>query len=154
MEWKIEVGYKPTATDALGEGIKKDIEDLRISGVEYIKTIQQYMIEGELSESDIKIIGENLLTDKVTQVYEYNRPLFVQDDTGAWIVEVRYKHGVTDAVGDSTVKGIKDLGIKGVNSAKTGKKYIIKGKLSQDNIETICKRLLANEVIQNYIISR
>lgn len=154
MKWKIEIGYKPTATDAMGDGIKKDIEDLGISGVSYVKTRKLYMIDGELSEEDIKNICENLLTDSVTQFYEYKGSDHHIDDTGSWIVEVAYKPGVTDAVGDSTVKGIRDMGIQGVISAKTGQKYIIKGSLSESDIEIICKRLLANDVIQNYIYEK
>lgn len=154
MKWKIEVGYKPTATDAMGDGIKKDIEDLGINGVSYVKTRKLYMIDGELSEEDIKNICENLLTDSVTQFYEYKGSDHHVEDTGSWIVEVVYKPGVTDAVGDSTVKGIRDMGIQGVNSAKTGQKYIIKGSLSENDIEIICKRLLANDVIQNYIYEK
>jgi len=150
MQWKIEVGYKPTATDAMGEGIKKDIEDLGISGVDSVKIMQLYMIDGDLSEPDVESICENLLTDRITQVYAHKGSLVSQDDAGAWVVEVTYKHGVTDAVGDSTVKGIKDLGISGVNSAKTGQKYIVKGSLSEGDIKAICRRLLANDVIQNY----
>lgn len=150
MDWKIEVGYKPTATDAMGEGIKKDIEDLGISGVDYVKTMQVYMIDGDISESDVEMICENLLTDRITQAYEYKDSLVGQDDAGAWVVEVTYKPGVTDPVGDSAVKGIRDLGISGVSSAKTGRKYIIKGSLSEKDIEVICKRLLANDVIQDY----
>ena len=148
MQWKIEVGYKPTATDAMGEGIKKDIEDLGITGVDYVKTLQLYMIEGDLSEPDVKSICENLLTDRITQDFEYRGSLVRGDDSGAWLVEVTYKTGVTDPVGDSTVKGIKDLGISGVSSARTGRKYIIKGSLTKSDIELICKRLLANDVIQ------
>ena len=151
MKWKIEVGYKPTATDAMGEGIKKDIEDLGVSGVDRVRTMHLYMIDGDLSESDVRSICENLLTDRITQVYAHKGSLVGQSDAGAWVVEVTYKHGVTDPVGDSTVKGIKDLGISGVESAKTGQKYIIKGTLSEDDIEMICKRLLANDVIQSYI---
>ena len=150
MNWKIEVGYKPTATDAMGEGIKKDIEDLGISGVEYVKTMQLYMIDGDLPESDVRSICENLLTDRITQCYEYKGSLLEQNDAGAWVAEVTYKPGVTDPVGDSTVKGIKDLGICAVKSAKTGQKYVIKGSLTEDDIDMICKRLLANDVIQNY----
>lgn len=153
MQWKIEVSYKPNATDSMGQGIKKDIEDLGITGVDDVKTIQVYIIEGEFSESDIKRICDDLLTDRVTQTYEYKNPLFFQNVTKAWIVEVRYKHGVTDAVGDSVVKGIKDLGIDNVISAKTGRKYIIDGSLSQNDVEVICKRLLANDVIQTYTVS-
>lgn len=154
MQWKIEVGYKPTATDAMGEGIKKDIEDLGISGVDDVKTMQLYIVEGDLSESDIKSVCENLLTDRITQVYDYDGSLIDHEDSGAWVVEVTYKHGVTDTVGESTIKGIKDLGITGVDTARTGKKCIIKGSLDENNIETICKRLLANDVIQNYTYER
>ncbi len=154
MQWKIEVGYKPTATDAMGEGIKKDIEDLGISGVDDVKTMDIYMIDGDLSESDVESICENLLTDRITQVYAYRDSLVGQDDAGAWIAEVTYKHGVTDTVGDSAIKGIKDMGIDGAGSARTGKKYIIEGSLSEDDIEAICKRLLANDVIQNYTYER
>jgi len=150
MQYKIEVGYKPTATDAMGEGIKKDIEDLGISGVDRVKTMQLYMIDGDLSESDVKSVCENLLTDRITQLYAYKGSLVEQDDAGGWVVEVTYKHGVTDPVGDSTVKGIGDMGISGVSSAKTGQKYVMKGSLSEDDVDNICRRLLANDVIQNY----
>ena len=106
------------------------------------------MIDGELSEPDVKAICENLLTDRITQDFEYRNSLVREDDSGAWLVEVTYKTGVTDPVGDSTIKGIKDLGISAVSSARTGRKYIIKGSLTKSDIELICKRLLANDVIQ------
>ncbi|HGJ65413.1 TPA: hypothetical protein ENS27_08505 [bacterium] len=154
MQWKIEIGYKQNATDSMGEGIKKDIEDLNISGVEYVKTMQLYILEGELTEEDLENICLNLLTDSVTQYYEYKGTDHHKDDLGAWMIEVLYKHGVTDAVGDSTAKGIKDLGINKPVSAKTGKRIIIKGQLSENEIELICRRLLANEVIQNYTIKK
>ena len=150
MQSKIEIGYKANASDSMGEGIKKDIEDLGISGVDYVKTMQLYMIEGELSEADIENICQNLLTDAVTQYYEYKKSDHHKSDIGAWMVEVSYKHGVTDAVGDSTLKGIRDLGINKDVAVKTGKRVIIKGDLSESKIELICRRLLANEVIQNF----
>ncbi len=83
MQWKIEVGYKPTATDAAGGGIKKDIEDLGISGVDCVRTLQMYVIDGDISESEVKTICENLLADRITQLYEYKCSLLRQDDAGA-----------------------------------------------------------------------
>lgn len=154
MQWKIEIGYKSNATDAMGEGIKKDIEDLGISGVSYVKMTQLYILEGDLSESEIESICRNLLIDSVTQYYEYKNSDHHKDNIGSWMVEVSYKSGVTDAVGDSTVKGIKDLGINKPVSAKTGKRVIIKGNLIKDDVELICRRLLANDVIQNYTLAQ
>jgi phosphoribosylformylglycinamidine synthase len=106
-----------------------------------------------------------LLTDSITQRYSYssigkdlgtpiNNPLapFNKGDD-AWVVEVNFKPGVTDAVGDSVMKGIRDLGISGVKSARTGQKYIIKGNLTEEQIKVISRRLLANEVIHNFSCS-
>ncbi|MBD3184679.1 phosphoribosylformylglycinamidine synthase subunit PurS [Candidatus Poribacteria bacterium] len=154
MQWKIEIGYKPTATDAMGQGIEKDIEDLGISGVEHVRTMHIYIIEGEIADYDIENICENLLTDRITQVYRHKGSLVDQKDSGSWVVEVTYKPGVTDPVGESTVKGAKDLGINGIKSARTGQKYVIKGKIQEEDIDSICKRLLANDVIQNYKYSK
>ncbi|MFH1824814.1 MAG: phosphoribosylformylglycinamidine synthase subunit PurS [Candidatus Firestonebacteria bacterium] len=71
-----------------------------------------------------------------------------------WEIEVWYKTGVTDAVGDSVKKGISDLGITGVKEVKTGQVYIIKGKISKKEIEKICSGLLANSIVQYYKIKQ
>ena len=72
----------------------------------------------------------------------------------SWEVEVWYKPGVTDAVGDSVMKGIKDLGISGASSVKTGQVYIIEGKLDKKQIEKVCSGLLANGIVQFYKIKK
>ena len=69
-----------------------------------------------------------------------------------WIVEVRFKPGVTDAVGESVIKGINDLGISGISAAQTGQEYRICGRLHRRTIEIISRSLLANEVIQTFTI--
>ncbi len=74
-------------------------------------------------------------------------------ETKVWTVEVWPKKGVTDTVAESTRKGIWDMGIKGVKKVRTGKKYLLFGPLSSKEIETICQRLLANKVIQNYSVN-
>jgi len=71
-----------------------------------------------------------------------------------WEVEVWYKPGVTDAVGDSVKKGVSDLGISGVTSVKTGQVYIIEGKLDKKQVDKICSGLLANGIVQFYKIKK
>jgi len=149
MEWKVEVGYKRGITDHMAVGMKKEIEDIGVSGVDTVRISQLYIIDGDLSDCDVRYICENLLTD-ITQIYAYKGPLIECEHKDIWVVEVTYKHGVTDPVGDSVLKGIRDMGIIGAVRAKTGRKYLMSGSLSKDDIETICKRLLANDVIQNY----
>ena len=145
--WKVEVSYKPEVPDTLGQGILEDIADLGISGVDAVRTATVYWIEGTLDDQAIDRIGAELLADPITQVYTF-RP--ETDSVKCWTLEVQFKPGVTDAVGDSTVKGIKDLGIAGVTDVRTGHKYWFTGNLNAERLETIARRLLMNDVIQTF----
>lgn len=145
--WKIEVSYKPEITDPVGNEILEDIADLDIDGVETVRTATIYWIEGTLNAEHIHRIGSELLADPITQHFNLTSD---NGNTTDWTVEVQFKPGVTDAVGDSTVKGIKDIGISHVNNVRTGKKFWLNGNLNEQIIKTIAQRLLMNDVIQTF----
>ena len=67
MQYKIEVVDKPGIFDAIGQGVKKDILDLGIRSVKKAKFIQVYILEGNLSETQVIKICQELLTDRVVQ---------------------------------------------------------------------------------------
>lgn len=67
--------------------------------------------------------------------------------------DVFYKKGVTDAVADTVSFAAKDAGITADIKVSTGKRYYIKGKITKDDIELICERLLANRLVQDYYIT-
>lgn len=146
--WKVEVFYKPDVPDTIGQGIVEDIADLGISGIESVRVAAVYWIEGTLQAETIDRICSELLADPITQVYSFgNNP----DHSSSWTIEVQFKPGVTDAVGDSAVKGINDLGITNVTSVKTGHKYWLTGSLTTEIVDTIAQQLLMNDVIQTYL---
>jgi phosphoribosylformylglycinamidine synthase II len=154
VQYKIEIKDKPGIFDAVGEGIKKDIRDLGIDSVRDVRFAQVYNIEGSLSEDQIRLICEELLSDKISQAYSINDPT-TQRPNGqtTHIIEVAYNPGVMDPVEESTLKGIKDLGIEGATSVKTAKKYLIKGKLSDNQLKTVSEKLLCNKLIQHVVNS-
>ena len=156
--------------DAVGQGVAKDISDLGISGVKEVKFIQVYTLEGDLTENQVIRICDELLTDKVAQGYsviatarrsrsrKQSKNMIASfsagirnDGRGEHIVEVAYNPGVMDPVEESALKGIQDLGILGVKSVKTAKKYILYGKLSQVQLKTISEKLLYNKLIQHVV---
>ncbi|MFH1442252.1 MAG: phosphoribosylformylglycinamidine synthase subunit PurL [Candidatus Omnitrophota bacterium] len=151
MLYTIEVQDKPGVFDAVGAGIKKDILDLGIDSVCEVSFIQVYIIEGDIAEGQIKKICEELLIDKISQEYFINTTVNSQLRTpnSEYIIEVAYNPGVMEPVEDSALKGIKDLGIEGVTSFKTAKKYIIKGELKPAQLNTVCEKLLYNKLIQH-----
>ena len=155
MKWKIEVSYKPETPDAIGQGILQDIADLGLTGVKSVDTVQIYWIEGDINSCTVERICAELLADSVTQNYVYNRSddhTPRQSDGSVWTIEVQLKPGVTDAVGDSVLKGLHDMGIPDVQTAQTGQKYRIHGDLDQPKLEMIAQQLLANDVIQIFEI--
>lgn len=153
MLTRFEVFIRPDLVDAAGEGLIKDIEDLNIKGAKDARIIRVTEIEGDISKKDAKRIASELLADPVSQRYVIGR---VSGDMtkGAYVIEVHFNHGVTDAVAESTLKGIGDMGIQGAAGAKTATKVVLRGKLSADQVDTISKKLLANAVIQSYSIEK
>jgi phosphoribosylformylglycinamidine (FGAM) synthase PurS component len=153
MLTRFEVFIREDLVDAAGEGLIKDIEDLNISGAKDARFIRVTEVEGRISPKAAKRIASELLSDPVSQRYVIGR---VHGDMskGAWVLEVRFNHGVTDPVAESTLKGIADMKIAGVTAAKTSTKVILRGRLTEEQADTICRKLLANSVIQSYSIEK
>jgi len=152
--WRVEVRNKEGIFDSAGEGVKKDIEDLGIKGVESVEIAQVYIVEGDIRRPEIRRISKELLADPVTQSHAFRSNPIVDRKTrtrGRAVIEVTYNAGVMDPVEESVKKGILDLGIKGIESVKTAKRYIIEGKISDGQLKTVSEKLLFNKVIQHVV---
>lgn len=158
MEWKIEIRNKRGVFDPLASGFKKDIDDLGIDGVKRISQSQVFIVSGRIFESDVQRIARELLVDPVTQEYKlaercssFNLGADRMKGEGVRVVEVAYNSGVMDPVEESAKKAINDIGIKGVASIKTERKYFIEGIINDMEFKTICEKLLYNKVIQHIV---
>lgn len=67
-------------------------------------------------------------------------------------VRISYKPGVQDTEGDSTTLGLRTLGFIKINEVRTAKVFVIEGNYERDDVEDMCRRLLANPVSQDYEI--
>jgi len=153
MFWRVEVREREGFYDAVGGSVKKEIEDLGFKDkVSHVHFVQVYLLEGDIEESEIRLICDNLLIDPITQEYSYDAGVF--DDAGYKVVEVAYNPGVMDPVEESAKKAIRDLGINGVKDLKTVKKYLIKGSLPYKDIHSISENILYNKVIQHLVTGR
>jgi phosphoribosylformylglycinamidine synthase subunit PurS len=150
---QINVYIREGLVDAVGDGLLPDIADLGISGVTAVRHIAVYTIQGRLAASAPRRIGAELLADPVTQEFSIGEPPEALTH-GAWVAHVKYNTGVTDSVGETAVKGITDLGISGVTAVRTSKIYVLRGRVKKNDVDAICRRLLANSVIQTYSIEK
>ncbi len=145
MVRRVTVSTLPGLVDSRGEGVKKDAFDIGVKNISNVSVRDVYLFEGDISDKDIRHIAEELLTDFVTQDYLIDKV----PDEGGNVIEVAYNHGVMDPVEGSLYKAIADMGITSVTAAKTMKRYVILGDISDFEIELITDKLLVNKIVQH-----
>lgn len=152
MKFIVEIFYRKNIFDAFGHEVEKSIKEIGLERVEKVLVADLYCFEGNINPAMVREITEEVLLDNVSQQYCINRDS--KKGKNLWIVEVWFKKGVTDMVAETTKKAINDYGITEEINVSTGKKYYIYGKLTEDEIIKISERILANTLIQNYLIRR
>ncbi len=70
-------------------------------------------------------------------------------------VEVRLKHGVADPEGDNTLKALNLLGFEQVAAVRSIRAFELDLRTedeaqAREDLEAMCKRLLANPVVHDY----
>ena len=67
-------------------------------------------------------------------------------------VEVSVKSALPDPRGEALKADIRDLGITTVSQARVSNIYMLEGELTQEELELICRELLADPVVEEYLV--
>jgi len=154
MIWRIEIKHKKGVFDSLGESIQKSIVDLGVTTVSKVEVTHVYTLQGILTAEDVQVICRDLLVDSVTQEYYFSPQKPSLSETSKkrlHVVEIAHNPGVMDPVEESTIKGIRDLGIDQIRSVRTARKYLLHGLLTKRDVETIVNKALSNKLIQHVV---
>lgn len=117
-----------------------------------IKTRRIYRIDAKLQRKEGKLLVKRLFVDGVSEKQEK-----LGEGDFDWLVEVRYKPGVTDAVGISAKEATsealrRDLGPE--ESVMTATQYLFKGgNLDRAEMHDIARQLLANELVEEIFVA-
>ncbi len=148
--YRVEIAFLDKDTDSIGKGIKSDIfEDLGIS-VQNVAYVEVYSIDAGLDKDEVKAAAERLFHDPIIQEYSINKEITNGFD---WIIEVKLRLDVTDNTGMMAQQAISDVvgrKLKEGESIRAIRKYGVKGKLDEQQVERICTGLLANLQIETY----
>lgn len=152
MYWRIEVKDKEGVFNSSCEGLKAEIKDFGLGEVQDVRIKNVYFLIGSLTQQEARRIAEELLIDSIIQEYK----IFAENETplipeGYSPLQIIYKPGVMDPVEESTLKGIRDLGINSVSSVRTAKKYLFKGTLSRNTLLGLAEKLFYNKLIQSVL---
>jgi len=147
---RVEIAFLDKDTDSIGRGIRADMnEDLGIA-VHNVSYIEVYCIDAGLGKDELKDASDKLFHDPIIQEYSIDKEITKGFD---WIIEVSLHRDVTDNTGIMAEQAIVDVigrKIKEGESIRCNRKYGIKGKLNEEQVERICSKLLANTQIESY----
>ncbi len=148
--WRFEVSNRPGFADTHGDSVLDDINELGIRNVEGVHFTQVYLIDGDFDRDFAERIAQELLCDTVCQEYYIGRSGAPAGPMMATVVEVHLKSGVTDPVAQSVTAALKDMGA-GTAAVRTAGKYILLGQITDSQRDTIARRVLANDCIEEVV---
>ena len=150
MRWQIEICPKPDLPDPTGRAVEADIRDLGIYAIDRVQAVSIYVVEGELSEEQVRTIAERLFRDPITDAYAINQNVLDESGPEVAVVRVLRKPGVMDPVEASACKAIADLGLS-VQTVRTARKYLLRGRGNGKIVKLIASKILANDVIDEVL---
>lgn len=133
------------AVDPVGEGIRHQIAEFG-ANVGPIETARVFFVDADASEAQIQKLAGALLADPVVEKARVVRE--GMSDEGKSRIEVHLKPGVMDPVAASTEMALRDMGVK-VRQVRTGRAYVINGKVEREKLAYIAARVLANGVVES-----
>jgi phosphoribosylformylglycinamidine (FGAM) synthase PurS component len=153
----IEVATKKGVKDALASEIAGELKSFGAKASCKVATAKLYRLVGQLSPEERHRVGSDLLADPVVEeAYEGSwapAKLNVKPSkNGSIVVDVWYKQGVTDAVGESVLKGIKDMHLDEITDVRTGMRYRFIGLKDAKVAEKIALAYLLNPLIHERFI--
>ncbi|MCM8814617.1 MAG: phosphoribosylformylglycinamidine synthase subunit PurS [Candidatus Omnitrophica bacterium] len=149
----VQIGLKKGLFDAFGQDVLNSIRELGIQGIEMVHVYDVYKVYGDVNLELVKRIARALLFDPVAHEMKVGRYQHDERKSILPYVEVWYRQAVTDPVALTAKNGIRDLGIAVDIDISCGKKYEFHArKIDRETVETIATKILANTLIQEFII--
>ncbi|PHS02524.1 MAG: phosphoribosylformylglycinamidine synthase subunit PurL [Blastopirellula sp.] len=156
--WEVDIYPGSGQVDRAAEGLKADAADLGLMNDLPIAVAHGYLVEGDFDQTEIENLAARLLADNVVE-----RTVVAQvgcdsldkspNGNGASLVHVLPMPGVTDPVAQSAMTAISDFG-KPAAAVRTFHKYFLgdeSNSLSEQQLDTLCDKLLANDSIEQVI---
>lgn len=150
MKKVLEIALKQELSDAEGESLRKKAKAYFGIEIDRVRTIQILTFDVDLTESQFRLIQEEIFTNPVTQISSYH-PLPIAFDQVIW---VGYRPGVRDNPGSTAIEAIEDflrIRFKPTEGVYTSKRYCLVGKqLTTESSKILATELLANDIIQQW----
>jgi len=150
-QWRFEVFSRSGFVDVHGNGVLEDIRELGIRSIEAVQSAKVFLIEADFDRAFAERVARELLTDPVCEEYYIGRSGPPAGLARATLLEVHLKSGVTDPVAESVMTALGDMGAAPAH-VRTARKYVLLGEIKPAEIDTVAKKVLANDCIEDVVI--
>ena len=155
----IEVMLKSGVKDPLATEITEEVKHFGARANCKVATSKLYRLIGQLSTEERARVGGELLADPVVEEVHDGGWKPADSDAGkkaprpkSIVIDVWFKQGVTDAVGESVLKGLHDMNLEEIQDVRTGMRYRFFGLKDVKVAEKLALALLINPLIHDRTI--
>lgn len=151
--WQIDVQPASGQPDVAGAALASEARDLGLDADLHIAAAHGFLLQGDLSEQQIRLAAERLLADSITEsttIAPVGDPrLTTSHGPLTQLIHVLPKPGVMDPVAQSTLQALQDMQLP-VEQVSTFRKYWV-GELENNALSRVCTKLLSNDSIERVI---
>ncbi len=158
MLWEVDIYPAEGQPDLFARRVETSAADLGLADDLTVSSARGYLIQGPLDARQVTRIADELLADRVVErtvvaaVANGNGNGSLTSPPGGdqRLIHVLPKPGVMDPVAQSALEAIADFEIP-AEAVRTLKKYWI-GGLSDETLDVLCAKILANDAIEQVIV--
>ncbi|MFG0296447.1 MAG: phosphoribosylformylglycinamidine synthase subunit PurS, partial [Maioricimonas sp. JB045] len=150
MLWEVEIHPAAGERDQEGQRIVAEAQLLGTQTITSVSSARSYLVEGDLDESTAAGPVARLLGDTVVEDCRVNVLPATANGRDGLLLNVLYKPGVTDNVGETARSALADAGLQ-VERVATCRKYWINADASATDVDRLCAKVLANDAIEQVI---
>jgi phosphoribosylformylglycinamidine synthase II len=154
--WRVEVFRQPDRPDPDGEHALDAARELGLEGLERLRLGRGFLLPPTLDEAGVRRIAAELLADPVIDELRLTAPgAPPATGAGARRILVAPQPGVMDPVANSVARALARTGaLASPRGVATFRAWEVYGELSEQELETLGRTLLANETIDTLRFDR
>jgi phosphoribosylformylglycinamidine synthase len=159
--WQIDIYPADGQVDREGDRTSEEIRELGLGEQVDVIFARSFLVQGNFDRDDAVRLADRLLSDTVTErtvvaiagQADLNQPprSGEAESSQVHLVNVLPKPGVMDPVAASTLGAAKDAGVE-VDAVRTMRKYWLDESVDDAALDSICKKALSNDSIEQVIV--
>lgn len=151
MLWEVAIRPSEKSLDREGARVLAEASSIGLGSISQVDAGRSFLIEADESRERIEEAARAILVDSVVEEFELNQlPAQGSGANGTQLLNVLFKAGVTDNVGQSTRGALAAWGLPS-NAVASVRTYRLNGDARGEDLDRLSRRVLANDAIEEVI---